>query len=191
MGAVKNLCKRGIVLDQGQVAFDGGVEKAVNLYLNESAKNNLADRFAGKIVPSSYIKKARFIDKNGSEVDKILSGEPLDFIIDFCCPQDVKADVNIGIYRQTGEKISRLSTEYTPIDLSTGNDHQIVFSLKKVCLNEGNYFFNITLWINKQRCDWVQDSILLNVVNGDFYNTGKFPNATDGLFLMEYSCRNK
>ena len=32
MGAVKNLCKRGIVLDQGQVAFDGDVEEAVNYY---------------------------------------------------------------------------------------------------------------------------------------------------------------
>ena len=33
MSAVKNLCKRGIILDQGQVAFDGEVEKAVEHYL--------------------------------------------------------------------------------------------------------------------------------------------------------------
>ena len=39
MGAVKNLCKRGIVLNQGQVAFDGGVEEAVEIY----AANNIAN----------------------------------------------------------------------------------------------------------------------------------------------------
>ena len=37
MGAVKNLCKRGIVLNQGQVAFDGGVEDAVRRYINTGA----------------------------------------------------------------------------------------------------------------------------------------------------------
>ena len=124
-------------------------------------------------------------------MDKILSGEPLDIVIDFCCPNNVKADVNIGIYRQTGEKLSRLSTEYTPTNFPSGETHQITFSLKKVCLNEGNYFFNVTLWINKQRCDWIQNSIILNVVNGDFYNTGKFPNATDGFFLTEYTCQTE
>ncbi len=40
MGAVKNLCKRGIILDQGMVAFDGKAEKAIGLYLNKNKKNN-------------------------------------------------------------------------------------------------------------------------------------------------------
>jgi len=33
MRAVKRLCKRGIVLSNGSVAFDGGIEEAVNFYL--------------------------------------------------------------------------------------------------------------------------------------------------------------
>ena len=36
MGAVKNLCKRGIVLDQGKVVFDGGAEEAVGFYTNSN-----------------------------------------------------------------------------------------------------------------------------------------------------------
>ena len=39
MGAVKNLCKRGIVLNQGQVAFDGSVEEAVGYYLKTNICN--------------------------------------------------------------------------------------------------------------------------------------------------------
>ena len=39
MGAVKNLCKRGIVLNQGQVAFDGGAEEAVGYYTSSSIIN--------------------------------------------------------------------------------------------------------------------------------------------------------
>lgn len=40
MGAVKNLCKRGIVLDQGQVVFDGDVEEAVGYYSNTNILNS-------------------------------------------------------------------------------------------------------------------------------------------------------
>ncbi len=36
MGAVRNLCKTGIVLNQGQIAFEGSAEDAVSYYLEES-----------------------------------------------------------------------------------------------------------------------------------------------------------
>ena len=39
MGAVKNLCKRGIVLDQGQITFDGGIENAIDFYANDKTLN--------------------------------------------------------------------------------------------------------------------------------------------------------
>ena len=36
MAAVRNLCSRGIVLDQGKMVFDGGVEEAIRYYLQEA-----------------------------------------------------------------------------------------------------------------------------------------------------------
>ena len=39
MGAVRNLCKRGIVLNQGIVAFDGSVEEAIDFYANDNTLN--------------------------------------------------------------------------------------------------------------------------------------------------------
>ena len=44
MGAVKNLCKRGIVLDQGQVAFDGDIGTAIDNYLNKNKINSIYSR---------------------------------------------------------------------------------------------------------------------------------------------------
>ncbi|SHL48648.1 ABC transporter ATP-binding protein [Fibrobacter sp. UWEL] len=190
MGAVKNLCKTGILMDQGQIAYCGNIEDTIEKYLNSGEAANVSNRFANKPAPVSYIKKLRFVDKDNREVDKILSGEPLDIVVDFCCPGKSNADINIGIYKQSGEQISRLSTEYTPVELPPGNEHQISFSIKRLCLNEGNYFFNISLWINKQTADWLQYPITLNVVNGDFYKNGKNPSSKDGLILTEYTCKS-
>lgn len=39
MGAVKNLCKSGIVLDKGRITFTGGASSAVENYLNEKGKS--------------------------------------------------------------------------------------------------------------------------------------------------------
>ena len=50
MGAVKNLCKRGIVLNQGQVVFDGGVEEAINIY----AANNIAELNKSVIIQKKH-----------------------------------------------------------------------------------------------------------------------------------------
>ena len=45
MGAVKNLCKRGIVLDQGQIAFDGDAEEAIDFYIDSNVQNSVKQIF--------------------------------------------------------------------------------------------------------------------------------------------------
>jgi lipopolysaccharide transport system ATP-binding protein len=39
MAAVKSLCTRGIVLENGKVVFDGGIDNAIDEYLNDSVNN--------------------------------------------------------------------------------------------------------------------------------------------------------
>lgn len=43
MSAVKSLCTRGLVLNQGQLAYDGNISDAVNFYMTHSI-NSLSDR---------------------------------------------------------------------------------------------------------------------------------------------------
>jgi lipopolysaccharide transport system ATP-binding protein len=38
MAAVKSLCTRGIVMENGKVAFEGGIDEAVDLYLNSNER---------------------------------------------------------------------------------------------------------------------------------------------------------
>ncbi len=40
MSAVNNLCERGIVLDKGRVIFDGGVDSAVNIYMQNLSEQH-------------------------------------------------------------------------------------------------------------------------------------------------------
>jgi len=68
MTAVKNLCNRGIVLNNGTVRFDGEIEKAINYYLEwkEFESKEIKTHIA-QIVPYITIDQVSF---NNSTVDK-------------------------------------------------------------------------------------------------------------------------
>ncbi|WP_432222965.1 polysaccharide ABC transporter ATP-binding protein [Flavobacterium sp. TMP13] len=49
MAAVKSLCTRGIVLENGKLKFDGNIDESINLYLN-SDKNNFDSNFLDEYI---------------------------------------------------------------------------------------------------------------------------------------------
>ena len=79
LGAIKNLCERGVVLDNGQLVFDGNVDDAVNYYLKEAVN---VDK--GKIVEAiRYIKdyiSIASITINGSESSRQIINRRQDFL---------------------------------------------------------------------------------------------------------------
>jgi len=87
MGAVKNLCKRGIVLDQGQVAFDGNANDAVDYYLESSFNQqishvlvnheNRTQQFAG-VKQDVEMKEVSLLN---SDPSAIATNEPLELEI--------------------------------------------------------------------------------------------------------------
>lgn len=87
MGAVKNLCKRGIVLNQGQVAFDGTANDAVDYYLESSFNQqishvlvnheNRTQQFAG-VKQDIEMKEVSLLN---SDPSAIATNEPLELEI--------------------------------------------------------------------------------------------------------------
>jgi lipopolysaccharide transport system ATP-binding protein len=110
MGAVKNLCKRGIVLDQGQVAFDGGVEEAICFYTSNSIINKhtaytVIDRKkekSGCSLELEYIDIAMLND-----VDNMSNEEPIKLRLHFKRnnPHLRKCQFGIAINNANGEEI--------------------------------------------------------------------------------------
>ena len=58
MGAVKSLCKRGLVLQNGQLVFQGIADEAIQYYLNHGL------RIKGSLMKDSIIHKKDFIEIN-------------------------------------------------------------------------------------------------------------------------------
>ena len=112
MGAVKKLCKRGIVLNQGQVAFDGGTEEAINRYTeknlptnNKQIKDNIRSKIGelsiSKIIFNGTSATRSLITHNQGTIDILIEGETSQVLPD--------ADVIVVFRKKNGDAMATFS----------------------------------------------------------------------------------
>ena len=191
MASVRSLCRNGVLLENGSVKFAGDVDSTINEYINSCEKieqKELCSRFVNKTLPLAYITDVHFEDNNGKYIDTIQSGGDINLIVKYNSQLSRSSFINIGVYNILGEKLLRISSEYTSIVKEHDEtENLIVFHLKKIPLVKGVYVFNFSLWNNYERIDWLKTGITLNVIEGDFYQTGKIPSIGESKFLIDYS----
>jgi lipopolysaccharide transport system ATP-binding protein len=182
MGAVKNLCKRGIVLNQGQVVFDGGVEEAVGYYVLSPSKNNFI--FPRKKNTSLYIQNATITQRELSNATNILNDTPLTIDVKLNRPLTQGENLEIGFYNDFGDKIAHIGTTLKPHPINSCD--KISFYLTNFPFFSGVYTINIAIKRNLDCIDWIPNAIIFHVENGDFYHSGKYPDSSKAPFLLDF-----
>ena len=112
MAAVKNLCKRGVVLENGLVVFDGTQDQAIDVYL---ANNSINSERKKRIVESIIMKKSYMnIDSirinNSESVESIITSnnEFLDVEIIGSTTEPFSYDVIVTFKNQAGIPLASL-----------------------------------------------------------------------------------
>lgn len=108
LGAIKNLCERGVVLNNGELVFDGNVDEAVDFYLQDTGNGE-----EGRIVDAityrkDYISIAS-IEINGSESNRQTINKRQDFLditIKGETANPIKCDVKLIIKRLDGTPLA-------------------------------------------------------------------------------------
>ena len=150
MGAVKNLCKRGIVLNQGQVVFDGGVEEAIELYKSNTKKNIIQHcLLSNKDHISGFSREIEIVEATLlNDSHNIGYYEPLDI--------ELKIKKNSNSHKHCQYTIfifddsdSKIETFYTaPLPIPTESDYfSVKLSLKNHNLYGGSYNIRATVGI--------------------------------------------
>lgn len=91
MGSVKSLCTKGIVLQNGQLAFVGSSEDAINKYLTVSEKKSITTVKFNKHDIPLFIEEV-IITKNGERADNTSFDfrDNFGFILKIHCKEDIK-----------------------------------------------------------------------------------------------------
>lgn len=106
MSAIENLCSRCIVLENGEVAFDGETSKAINYYLHSGCDGNLTEWNNYKNEynsPIFQIQSARVVDNYGNAVSGSIKNDVGFSIIIEGNVQKIDPALQVGISMSDGD----------------------------------------------------------------------------------------
>ncbi|MBR6125264.1 ABC transporter ATP-binding protein [Candidatus Saccharibacteria bacterium] len=146
MGAVRNLCKTGIVLDQGQISFQGSAEEAIDFYSNNASlahiwKIQLDDTQKHIISGEVQIKAIEF-----SEQKNIFSSdEPISILFHIHANKSIEnCRISLTIFADGIAPIGGVSNKST-FSIIEGEDKTIRITLMQPNLVPGTYDFTFSI----------------------------------------------
>ena len=194
MGAVKNLCKRGIVLNQGQVAFDGGVEEAISFYTSSNnIKANNYVKITDEYRKDHLSRELEYIDaKILNDVDNMSTEEPLKLEVTFKRNNPALKKCQFGVIAQNSAFNSVWATYTNPVNIP---DHGNIFSAQITIPNHNTAkgYFSLILNISlNDYCSNIRDyDIVYNVL---FFNVNYIDAKHEKSFAiwpLSCSCSNQ
>lgn len=184
MGAIRQLCPRTIVLEKGQVQYDGNSDEAVDFYLKESKA--IADT-----IPLS-----ERLDRQGNQLLKfedvsfnvaginqpvlhITTGEAVTISCAFKCDSSLigkEIEMSIAIYNLSGNFLFACRSDVTGNLLTVKQPNgKFNCTFDKNPLKTGRYWYNVIAYQKGAILDHVVQAGFIEVQTGDYYGTGKLP----------------
>ncbi len=196
MAAVENLCRRGLVLNQGRLAFDGRGKDAVEFYLRSvsgaGTSGNVIDlKNAHRVEPVArpLLERLEFYATENTPLSGSLSvGDPLRIRIYFHLPQPTHSfNLGIGFDNMFGLRVFTAHSLFEP-DRSTQDrvgTQVFVCDIPSLTLVAGEYTLRVWLDIGNQEADLVDDAARIQIIDSDYYGTGKVP--WNGVFVLPHN----
>ena len=194
MVAIQQLCKRGLVLDQGQIRLLGDTHSAIQYYLQSTAQGHsitLTERTDRQ--GSQWLKftQVAICDEEGHELKQVLTGQDVSIRVYYSSRTSLQqASVNIAfnVRSQQGYLLTNLNS----IDSANGimDIHPAGFfqcKWPRFSLRSGSYDCALFCAVNGDIVDWLQSAFTIHVEDGDYFHTGKLISRAQGDVLVPYS----
>ena len=184
MGAVKSLCTRGIVLNNGKVIFEGNQDETVDHYLSlESSKSRTyllerTDRIGNQKLK---VKKIDFYNHKDKEISEVISGDYLRIQIHLQKNDPVnfnKLFVSISFFDSNQNKVLAYANDEMGFNfLKLEKSDFFNLKIPNLYLRSGTYYLRILITENDTNpnnfIDVIENAAVINVLAGDFWKTGK------------------
>lgn len=185
MGAIRNLCNRCLLMNHGEVIFEGNTEEAISRYLGLNREEHETDLLNvthregnGKLKFSGV----RFLDETGQTKTEVFGGDYLKISVDFIRQMEVDTRnviLAIGIRDDFEEEVAYFVTDEMGIRFAsiTGDEGSFVLEIPKLMLRGGRYQIRLLAMdgdTNPENfLDCIDSAKYLDVLPSDYWNSGK------------------
>jgi lipopolysaccharide transport system ATP-binding protein len=187
MAAIRHLCERTVVLENGRLGFDGQTHQAV-LYHHQQCENlhlvNLDP--ASDTEPFALIG----IRVSGQGQEPACLGLPLFFNFAFRTSlvlSNHSVVLSFRVDNALGEHCLWLGSGLLGFRIESPF---VEFSLEKCPLPPGKYQLTVSVRIGGDKAVWRQNVASFEVVSGDFFGTGKLIPPKQQVLYTDFTIRN-
>ena len=164
MAAVKSLCTRGIVLDNGKVVFDGGIEESVDLYHNASSNfESFYKRDISKDFSEIVIDEININNEGGNLESRFYYDQNI--VIDFKLNSKFEIKDN-NRYKMFCTIVSKNGQRVCSYETNLIKSEKIRLTIEAEFLVRGEYFLNAFIHVPQQlRIDEVNEVCLFEILD--------------------------
>ncbi|MCX6276045.1 MAG: ABC transporter ATP-binding protein [Bacteroidetes bacterium] len=195
MATIQYLCNSCIYLKQGLFAASGNTQDVISKYLQESVEtgsNDLANNKNREGSQRIRFNGVTFRSPSGESKRSLQCGEDVVMDLHFSVTGSRQLNAvhfSVGVDDMLGQRITYFSNEITHqlfSNLDT-NNYVVSIEIKKLPLKQGSYSYTLFSTVGGEIADWVKNAGSFFVEAGDFFQTGKLPDADQGAFYIQHS----
>ncbi|MEJ2594746.1 MAG: ABC transporter ATP-binding protein [bacterium] len=180
MASIQNLCSRVVVMEEGGIVYDGEVSDGIQQYLSSSLKNlktQLRDREDRKGGKHFRFKDVRVYSGAEGELTSPQTGKDLKIKVSYEAVKQLE-NVVIRIILVTHDGTVKFvcnNFHSSETFKAIGTRGYFLCTVPNLPLIRGRYFIHLTCMSNRDILDDIEFAHEFDVVEGDFYRTGKLP----------------
>ncbi|HEY6802740.1 MAG TPA: ABC transporter ATP-binding protein [Pyrinomonadaceae bacterium] len=195
MAAVNNLCKRGLLMEGGVLAFAGTQSEAIGRYLatGQQESGSLRDRSDRVGRGQIQVVAVEMKDSSGRTIDVAACGQAIDICLHYelssrfessgliagiCVKTLFDVPVFLQHNRLTGKEWGALP-----------DNGSFICRVPKLPLPPAAYRITYSIMRDGQYLDAMENAFELTVTDGDFFGSGEVPPATHGSCLVDAQWR--
>ncbi len=192
MASIQNLCKSALLMSKGQFLNQGKTNDIINEYLvsMNSKPETLAEIKDRKGNQDIFFLDGKVEGINTDSLQSIESFSDFKVTLEYRLNQHVSIvnyRIDIGINNNLGDRVAWLSSNNINQNFDLFGESKIQFVVKNCPLSPGSYTCNIYAELNNNTADWLVNVMPFNVVEKDYYNTGRIVPPNQGNILLNYS----
>lgn len=178
MGAIRNLCTRGVVLEKGRVIYDGDVETAVKTYSDinkdDERKDGIFEFDNGNSKYPVRIAKATLYNGKGEVTSRIESMDRVVLSVDLEGePPQGGFNLEWRLFSYRGEALAYGSSYALDAKVYAVDDRQIHCRIESLPLAAGEYHMTLMLRVwGQEAWDYIERAVIFEVLPQPHAETG-------------------
>lgn len=189
MGAIKQLCTRGLLLNNGELQLESSLDEIIYQYNSNitqvTQEGDYINDGSGLIKLKSYTYKPNIMKIDAREILNIKFNFSLIF------EQEIlnnEISFAIGISNYDGARVAHMENDLIKkrFNASKGSMH-LAITIKNSSLKEGVYRLTLFAKCKNEIALWIKDQVAFEVPSRDFWGTGQTLEGKSATMYLDYN----